>query len=382
MWVRIVVCVVVGFVTLALWLASAEAAAASGWSIQQTPNPAGAQDHELESVSCASTRACTAVGTGVASAERWNGASWSIQPTPNLGGAIGSGLNGVSCASKTACTAVGTFTNRADAFVTLAERWNGDSWAIQPTPSSGPKNGSSFGGVSCASPTACTAVGFFTNRADVLATLAERWNGASWAIQRTPSPGDPNGAALGSVSCASPTACTAVGFFTAGTRLPLAERWNGASWAIQRTPSPGGKNDSGLLSVSCRSTSACTAVGFFTNRAGTAVTLAERWNGTSWSIQPIPNPAGAKDSHLDGVSCTSKTACTAVGSFINRAGTLVPLAERWNGASWAIQRTPSPGGKNDSGLLSVSCRSTSACTAVGFFTNRAGTTMALAERYS
>ena len=66
----------------------------------------------------------------------------------------------------------------------------------------------------------------------------------------------------------------------------------------------------------------------------------------------------------------------------NRAHAYVTLAERWNGASWSIQRTPSPGGKNDSGLDSVSCASKTACTAVGGFTNHAGTTMALAERYS
>jgi hypothetical protein len=81
--------------------------------------------------------------------------------------------------------------------------------------------------------------------------------------------------------------------------------------------------------VSCASATACTAVGDY-NNGTTGVTLAERWNGSTWSIQPTPNPAGAPVSLLNGVSCASATACTAVGGYNNgTAG--VTLAERWNG---------------------------------------------------
>ena len=45
-----------------------------------------------------------------------------------------------------------------------------------------------------------------------------------------------------------------------------------------------------------------------------------------WSIQTTPNPAGGSGSILNGVSCTSASACTAVGNSSN--GT---LAEGWNG---------------------------------------------------
>jgi hypothetical protein len=70
------------------------------------------------------------------------------------------------------------------------------------------------------------------------------------------------------------------------------------------------------------------------------VTLAERWNGVSWSIQDTP---ALGFSALSGVSCRSTTACTAVGSFIN-GNTLVTLAARWDGASWSVQSTPNPAG--------------------------------------
>ncbi|MBV9535848.1 MAG: hypothetical protein JO321_10605 [Solirubrobacterales bacterium] len=113
---------------------------------------------------------------------------------------------------------------------------------------------------------------------------------------------------------------------SAGTDVTLVERWNGTKWAIQKTPKPAGAFARALIGVSCTSARACTAVGDYGNSAGTDVTLVERWNGTKWAIQKTPNPVGAIESSLEGVSCTSARACTAVG-FSHRVRTLT-LAER------------------------------------------------------
>jgi hypothetical protein len=43
--------------------------------------------------------------------------------------------------------------------------------------------------------------------------------------------------------------------------------------------------------------------------------LAERWNGTAWTIQSLPTAEGAKESELWGVSCSSATACAPVGDY-------------------------------------------------------------------
>ena len=83
--------------------------------------------------------------------------------------------------------------------------------------------------------------------------------------------------------------------------------------------------------MSCTSASACTAVGYYAS-GSTYVTLAERWNGTKWSIQHTPNPTGAPGSWLDGVSCASASTCTAVGDP-NFSPPQVTLAERWNGSA-------------------------------------------------
>ena len=340
-------------------------ASASSWVIQSTPNPTDSRGSVLRGVSCPSTTACTAVGGytnssrgAVTLAARWNGSGWALESTPNPTGASLIVMRAISCPSSTACTAVGEYFNSAGARVTLAERWNGSSWAIQSTPNPTGSQDSVLYGVSCPSTTACIAVG--SN------DLAERWNGSRWAIQSTPNPTGALSTILYGVSCPSTTACTAAGeYFNGSTEVTLAERWNGSRWAIQSTPNPTGGQRNILWGISCPSTTACTAAGSYDNSSGYAVPLAERWNGSSWAIQssPTPNPGG--DSLLFGVSCPSITACTAAGFYLNDSGVDVTLAERWNGSSWAIQSTPNPTGARSNILYGVSCPSTTACTAVG-----------------
>jgi hypothetical protein len=65
--------------------------------------------------------------------------------------------------------------------------------------------------------------------------------------------------------------------------------------------------------VACTSANACTAVGAYNTSTNVPLPLAERWNGSSWTVQPTPTPPNATASVLQAVSCTSATACTAVG---------------------------------------------------------------------
>ena len=342
-------------VTLAWWLVSASPALASGWSIQPTPQPpAGTYSpSKLRGVSCPSSSVCIAVGNrsvagnGLPLAERWNGTSWSIEsiePTPNL---LSGGLTGVSCASPTACSAVGSYNTTAGNQLTLAARWNGISWSMQRTPNPAGATYSELFGVSCASPIACTAVGDYRNDERQQLALVERWNGISWSIQPTPNPAGATISELNGVSCASKT-CTAVGGGTPGPlgQLTLAERWNGARWSIQPTPNPAGSTGSLLYGVSCASTDRrCTAVGSYNYRQ-----LVERWNGKRWSVRRTPSPAGEMSSALNGVSCASPKACTAVGSYAVGAGCStfqppcsgLPLVERWNGHQLVDAAHPQP----------------------------------------
>ena len=368
-------------------LASAPAATAAAAPAQQRPPSSAALESELYGTSCTSASACTTVGDDETSAgvfvtlaERWSGTAWAIQSTPNPSAADASYLDGVSCTTASACTAVGHYTTSAGSTVTLAERWNGTTWTIQPTANPTGATASFLSAVSCASASACTATGYYL-ASGTYQTLAENWNGTSWTVQPTVNPSGATAGFLLGVSCTSASACTATGYYTTGaSELTLAEDWNGAAWAVQPTADPSGATASELYGVSCISASACTAVGNYTTSTGATVTLAENWNGTAWTVQSTPTPSGALAGFLNGVSCTTAAACTAVGWYETSPGAYETLAENWNGATWAVQSTPNPSGASASYLFGVSCTSTPSCAAAGYTLD--STYTALAEGWN
>ena len=388
------VCAVLPFILLGAGAPVATAAGPATWGVQRTPNPTGAEDSVLSGVSCPSRRACTAVGhstnsagVGVPLAERWDNTRWSIERVPRPADAKTTLLFDVSCLSPTACVAVGSVTNSARHTVPLVERWRGARWEIQRTPKLGPGAGrvSYLGAVSCRSPRSCVAVGSTGNAAGTAGvTLSERYNGVAWSVQHTPHPTGMRVGFLSGVSCASSNSCVAVGFFIdrAGAGRPLAERWNGARWSIEQVQTPRAATILQLVGVSCTRQGPCIAAGFFTIVTGIEVMLAERWNGIRWKVQRSLYPSGATGVEFGGVSCTSPNYCAAVGFFGNPAGFDEMLVERWDGTNWAIQPTPSPRGATSDSLAGIWCSSRNACTAVGSFIGRGGTERTLAERYT
>jgi hypothetical protein len=367
-----------------LVLASAPAAFAAAWTVQPTPNPSRVASSALAGVSCGSNSSCIAVGSSTshagqqrALAERWDGTTWMIQSLPGVPGWTQSYLVGVSCVSATRCTAVGGGVDAAGKELTLAERWSGAHWTIQPTPNPSPAVPTHhLNGVACSSADACVAVGEFgRERFDPFyrATfhgLIERWNGRHWTVQYVihASSGATN--SLAAVSCSSRSACLAVGDSSSpDPGSPLAWRWDGRHWGNLHPPNHG--EFAGLLGVSCSSASSCMAVGhFFVSRDQNAI--AERWNGHHWTVRTPSRPAFAGGAELTGVACLSASHCTAVGA----AGAADPtggLAEIWTGMHWAIQSTP---GGDGWPLQQVSCRP-AYCAAVGFHDG-----FTLSERYS
>lgn len=360
----------IGAVMLAFATATAAVAAGSGWKVQRSPNPSGAMNSQLYGVSCASSSACTAVGqykkgsAYLTLGERWNGKSWSLRTTPSPG-ATSNNLDAVWCAAANRCMAVGSFQDSSTT-KTLAERWNGKKWSIVHTPNHTGSLQSALEGIACTSAKACTAVGYFQRGMDN-ETLAERWNGKRWMIQTSPTPAGAALAFLTGVSCASRGGCIAVGDWqpSSGPAKTLAERWNGKKWSIQHTPNPSGADSSELASIFCTAPAACTSVGHYENSSNKNRTLAERWNGKKWSIQPTRNPTRDPNKFLYAVSCTSAKACTAAGETTGEIVWDATLVEHWNGSKWTVEKTPDPGADND--LDGLSCSSTSTCTAVGWY---------------
>jgi hypothetical protein len=191
---------------------------------------------------------------------------------------------------------------------------------------------------------------------------------AAWTVPPTPNPDGAHITSLVAVDCSSAHSCMAVGFAIGpapGQATTVAEQWDGSSWQIVPTPNPPGATNSSLDGISCPWRNVCLAVG----RSGsstTSVPLVELWNGTSWSIQPSPAvPRGT----LTDIDCSGLLSCTAVGyAFIGTSANIGTLAERWDGTGWHVQSTPNANGAGRSSLYGVSCPLRRTCTAVGLST--------------
>jgi hypothetical protein len=160
----------------------------------------------------------------------------------------------------------------------------------------------------------------------------------------------------------------------------LAEGWNGSKWSLQPIHNPEGAELSTLAAVSCPSSGYCLAVGYYFD-SSTTVPLAEAWNGLGWSILPAaPIPPDAQYAELVGVACVSRHECVAVGYYYN-GSTNLPLVEAWNGSAWSIQSAPTPSGTLSSALNGVSCPASLFCSAVGYYSDSTGT-WSLAETWN
>gem|GEM_PF-2232693 len=350
-------------------------------TIASSPN-AGTDHNSLTGIACPSSTSCIAVGSADSGSdsqtlvESWNGASWSVVASPNVASAANI-LSDVACVSSSFCVAVGnTAVGATDQ--TLVESWNGASWNIVTSPSV-PSESDELIRISCLSTTSCTAVGYSYDGSH-FHTLVESWNGAVWNIVTSPNSTNADNLLTG-VSCFSETFCSAVGYSSSGSqRQTLIESWNGAAWSVVASPNAGNENFDDLFTVSCSSATACTAVGYSID-SSLRQTLVESWDGASWSVVESPNAAGNQNSALNNVACSSSAPCTAVGEFDDGTNKQT-LIETWNGVSWSIVTSPNVSGNPHNDLLGIGCSSATSCAAVGYTSGTYTQTLAVSLLYS
>jgi hypothetical protein len=312
-------------------------------------------------------------------ADTWNGRNWAASVVKPPAGALGGTLFGVSCESPKSCFAVGDYTLPNGNFPpndntgALAESWNGKTWTASRPPAPAGSKMAALSGVSCVTQADCVATGVYTQANGTSAGLAELWNGHAWANVPVKLPAGSAGGALFGVSCASSKSCIAVGGYgnADATVVALAESWNGKTWTASEPSAPAGAMAAALQGASCASPTACVAVGGYTNATGYSLGLAESWNGKKWSEVPLPSPDGY--GQLFGVSCVSCASskyCLAVGVSLASDGLQgTPSSYVWNGKSWAFEKVPVPpkgsGSTATSMLQGAKCLSATDCVAVG-----------------
>jgi hypothetical protein len=367
------VMVAIGLVAVGLCWVGAAGASSEGcqtWGAQ--PPDEGSSTNQLQGV--AATSACNAWAVGYyydgsdveqTLIEHWNGKAWSVQPSANPGGSSNyNELDGVIANSPTEVWAVGYYEDGTGADQTLIEHWNGKTWKVQPSPNPGGSSKyNALDSVAATSATDAWAVGGYATHSTEKA-LIEHWNGKTWTVQHSPTPGGlalangrliMMGPAIGltGVVASSPKAALAVGFHYNGTsRRTLIERWNGKAWRVQHSPNSGGyDSDNELRGVSSVSPTDAWAVGNYATPTNQR-TLVEHYNGKGWKVQPSPSPGGSSVSNgLEGVAAPSPIDAWAVGFTSNGNDALI---EHWDGKAWKVQPSPNLGTTFLSGIAAVS----------------------------
>ncbi len=334
----------------------------------------------LSGVSCVSTSDCWAVGsyqrsslTQLSLAEHWNGTSWAVQTSPNPSVSVTyrtADLRSISCVSASDCWAVGTYASGNEGnFPGLVEHWNGSRWTLVANPKR-PSSALLFG-ISCTSASNCWAVGEYQAATHATLDVIEHWNGTVWALAAGPNPSSLN--SLLAISCVNVSDCWAVGDHLNGAdaSLTLVEHWNGTMWSEMTNPNQPGASENQLYGVSCVSVTDCWAVGDYQSSSDAGLSLVEHWNGNNWSTVPSPNRPGALEPEgtaLYDLSCANASDCWAVGYWFNGSLGYITIIEHWNGARWVIASTLLPRGRDVSGYLDdISCVNASDCWAVGSY---------------
>jgi hypothetical protein len=161
----------------------------------------------------------------------------------------------------------------------------------------------------------------------------------------------PAGGALNAVFCTSPRACTAVGFIGSGpvqSGSILAERWNGTSWSIQPEAAPPWRGQSEWTTVTCAGPRFCMATGeVFASRtfSGRVRTIIGIWRGARWKVTWAadggPGASVRFGDTLGLLSCVSSRFCVAGGWGLTsrRKPGVAPSARSWNATRWSVMPT-------------------------------------------
>jgi hypothetical protein len=374
----------------------------TSWTATQAPLPGNASqyvDAPLQSIACPSTTSCVAAGyyddTSVHEdgyLVTGSGTSWAATQAPlpaNAAPGIAL-LQSVACASTTSCVAVGTYTDSSGNTEGLVLTGSGTSWTATEAPlpadaTAGNPN-VSLGSVACPSTTSCIAIGTYLNTTNNQNGLLLTETGTSWAATEAPLPanaatGSLSYVVLESLACPSATSCVVTGSYAdpSDNLDGLLLTGAGTSWAATEAPLPANATTSnlqvGLPSVACASTTSCVAVGTYVDLSGYDDGLVLSKSGTSWTAtQAPPPPSTDARLALSSVACAATTSCLAIGTYDDKS-TVQGVLLTGSGTSWTATKSPVPAdaATNPSvHVSSVACPVTTSCTAIGTYDDQSG----------
>jgi len=236
--------------------------------------------------SCAGFPTCLAFSKEKSLVSTDGGLTWHFREP---GGSVAAGPEVGTCFDAMRCVAVGAGT----VYTTFDGAQTG--WQVGGVPT---VTGETVKAISCPTTTTCVlATKDWLYRGDM--TIKDGVVSWSWVAGDA----EPTAVGLSGVSCSSPSSCTAVGdggkVWTSTDASLL--RWNLKEIGPATDPAP-------LLGVACPANGVCVAVGF----RGYVATTTNNW--ATWSVDQIGLVrGGANPPDIKGVACQSATRCVLVG---------------------------------------------------------------------
>ena len=216
----------------------------------------------------------------------------------------------------------------------------GTGWSVVPSYSFGSLD-NVLAGVSAASATDAWAVGsYYPPSSNVLATLAEHFDGTRWTGFPLPNVGVQENTLL-AVSMPSTGKAWAAGYYVSGQfqQQTLIEHFDGNVWSVVPSPSPGALQNI-LFAVAAISDSDVWAVGAEEDSTGLWHTLTEHWNGSAWLVVNAID-AGSNGNQFYAVKALAPNNVYAVGQQAGAGFPNEALIEHWNGKAWSVVSSPS-----------------------------------------
>lgn len=286
--------------------------------------------------------------------ELWNGTTWTTESSglttsdPQLGGGHNT-FRAVVALSATSVWAVGDWVDLMEpGNSTYEAHWNGSTWAVTEDQQMDNQE-ETLNAIAAVSASDIWAVGSTTGSTQ---PFTMHYNGTSWSVVVPPACASGSAGFYG-VAALATNNVVAVGTCNGNA---LIDRWNGSAWANVANAVSGQ-----LTAITAITASDIWAVGY--SGSGTsAATLAEHYNGTTWSTVATPN-VGSAGSFLGGVASITSSDVWAVG--YSGATTSSTLTEQYDGTSWSTVASPNVSGATSTTLLAIAAVSSTNQWAVG-----------------
>ncbi len=207
-----------------------------------------------------------------------------------------------------------------------------------------------------------------------------------FSVVSTPSP-NTAGDTLNAVATIDANNVWAVGYkgsnFPTNGTATLVERFNGTTWSVVPSPNPGhatstcpaNETANVLNAVAGTSANDVWAVGYFFNCTSLIELepLILHWDGTRWHVSLASILSTQGSNALNGVVALSPTNVYAVGYQVNPVNSgVITLVEHWDGTKWTVMQTPNAN-QNGNLLNAVTAVSPTDIWAVGSLVDQTNT---------